>query len=86
MCSDLSDVKTGLDMDVQNVSFGPNVDIPFDRKHLIEAQKSDSTLTSCFTTVRDKTVLHVHVVAYFKSNQNQITFIVTSPQHKWLGE
>ncbi len=54
MCSDLSDVKTGLDMDVQNVSFGPNVDIPFDRKHLIEAQKSDSTLTSCFTTVRDK--------------------------------
>ncbi len=65
MCSDLSDVKTGLDMDVQNVSFGPNVDIPFDRKHLIEAQKSDSTLTSCFTTVRDKTVLHVHVVAYF---------------------
>ncbi len=83
MCSDLSDVKTGLDMDVQNVSFGPNVDFPFDRKHLIEAQKSDSTLTSCFTTVRDKTVLHVHVVAYFKSNQ--IKSLLLSHHHSTSG-
>ncbi len=65
MCSDLSDVKTGSDMKIQNLSFGPNVDFPFDRKHLIEAQKSDGTLTSCFTAVMDKTVLHDHVVAYF---------------------
>ncbi len=65
MCSDLSDLKTGLDMDVQYVSFGPNVDFPFDRKNLIKAQKSDSTLTSCFTAVMDKTVLHDQVITYF---------------------
>lgn len=65
MCSDLPDVETGLDMKIQNLSFGSDVDFPFDRKHLIEAQESDGTLTSCFTAVVDKTVLHDHVVAYF---------------------
>lgn len=65
VCSDQSDVETSLNIDKQILSFGPNVDFPFDRKHLIETQKSDGTLTTCFNAVMDKTLLDDHVVAYF---------------------
>lgn len=47
------------------MGFGPNVDFPFDKKHLIEAQKSDVNQTSYFSAAEDKLVLPNCAVAYF---------------------
>jgi len=46
MSSDFPDVENATVEDrLENLSFGPRFDFPFDRKWLIEAQNADDTLT-----------------------------------------